>query len=98
MGGSLETQVDSFVIKSSDLDFRPVRDGHGKTKTVKVGKWACEMHECTGDMQLQTFRKGPGDNLLAGISMKVNARCALSDSQLFKEEQEQGPIFMCLLP
>lgn len=59
------------MIKSSELDFKPVKDQSGNIKTGAVGPWACERHECTGDMQLQTFRKGPGDNLLTGLSMKV---------------------------
>ena len=59
------------MIKSSELNFKPVKDPTGKIKTGTVGPWACERHECTGDMQLQTFRKGAGDNLLTGLSMKV---------------------------
>lgn len=66
-------KVDAFVIKSSELDFKPVKNQNGKIKQDTVGPWACERHECTGDMQLQTFRKGAGDNLLTGISMKVIA-------------------------
>ncbi|CAN0025577.1 unnamed protein product, partial [Ectocarpus sp. 12 AP-2014] len=64
------SQVDAYVIKSSALNFKPVKDYSGKLKTGTVGPWACEMYECTGDMQLQAFRKGPGDNLLSGLSMK----------------------------
>ena len=64
-------KVDAYVIKSSELNFKPVTDPMGKIKTGTVGPWACERHECTGDMQLQTFRKGAGDNLLTGLSMKV---------------------------
>lgn len=64
-------QVDSYVIKSGELDFKPVTDYAGKLKTGTVGPWACEMYECTGDMQLQAFRKGAGDNLLRGLTMKV---------------------------
>ena len=63
--------MDAYVIKSSELNFKPVTDPMGKIKTGTVGPWACERHECTGDMQLQTFRKGAGDNLLTGLSMKV---------------------------
>lgn len=59
------------MIKSSDLDFKPVKDNQGRIKKASVGPWKCKVHECTGDMQLQTFRKGPGDNLLVGIAMKV---------------------------
>lgn len=59
------------MIKSSDLDFKPVLVQAGQPKTASVGPWACEVYECTGDMQLQTFRKGAGDNLLNGISMPV---------------------------
>ncbi|CAN0291003.1 unnamed protein product, partial [Hapterophycus canaliculatus] len=62
-------KVDAYVIKSSELTFKPVKDFAGKFKTGTVGPWACEMYECTGDMQLQAFRKGAGDNLLAGLSM-----------------------------
>lgn len=61
------------MIKSGELHFKPVKDYSGKLKTGTVGPWACEMYECTGDMQLQAFRKGAGDNLLKGLSMKV--RC-----------------------
>ncbi|CBN76857.1 conserved unknown protein [Ectocarpus siliculosus] len=64
------SQVDAYVIKSSALNFKPVKDYSGKLKTGTVGPWACEMYECTGDMQLQAFRKGAGDNLLSGLSMK----------------------------
>lgn len=67
-------KVDAYVIKSSELNFKPVTDPMGKIKTGTVGPWACERHECTGDMQLQTFRKGAGDNLLEGLSMKVCVR------------------------
>lgn len=63
--------MDAFVLKSSDLDFKPVFDAPGKPKRASVGPWSCEVYECTGDMQLQTFRKGAGDNLLNGISMEV---------------------------
>lgn len=59
------------MIKSSELTFKPVKDYSGKFKTGTVGPWACEMYECTGDMQLQAFRKGAGDNLLSGLSMTV---------------------------
>lgn len=65
--------MDAYVIKSGELNFKPVTDYSGKLKTGTVGPWACEMYECTGDMQLQAFRKGAGDNLLKGLSMKV--RC-----------------------
>eukprot|EP00903_Cladosiphon_okamuranus_P008377 g8055.t1 len=64
------SQVDAYVIKAGELDFKPVTDFTGKKKTGTVGPWACEMYECTGDMQLQAFRKGAGDNLLQGLSMK----------------------------
>ncbi|CAM9246680.1 unnamed protein product, partial [Ascophyllum nodosum] len=64
-------KVDAFVIKSSELDFKPVLDPGGQLKKGTVGPWTCDRYECTGDMQLQTFRKGTGDNLLAGLSMKA---------------------------
>lgn len=70
---SAALKVDAFVIKSSELDFKPMLDQAGKIKKGAVGPWACDRYECTGDMQLQTFRKGTGDNLLSGLSMKV--RC-----------------------
>ena len=63
------------MIKAGELNFRPVTDNYGNLKTGTVGPWACEMYECTGDMQLQAFRKGAGDNLLKGLSMKV--RCGM---------------------
>ena len=63
------------MIKSSELDFKPVLDPGGQLKKGTVGPWTCDRYECTGDMQLQTFRKGTGDNLLAGLSMKV--RCSM---------------------
>lgn len=70
------------MIKSGELAFKPVKDYAGKFKTGTVGPWACEMYECTGDMQLQAFRKGAGDNLLSGLSMTV---CMSSHSSLYRE-------------
>lgn len=80
-------QVDAYVIKSGELNFKPVKDYSGKLKTGTVGPWACEMYECTGDMQLQAFRKGAGDNLLKGLSMKVWFGASMLSRQQHRDDQ-----------
>ncbi|CAN0113067.1 unnamed protein product, partial [Ectocarpus fasciculatus] len=86
------SQVDAYVIKSSALNFKPVKDYSGKLKTGTVGPWACEMYECTGDMQLQAFRKGAGDNLLSGLSMKnyFDVRQTLEEKVMRAGREEEG--------